>query len=395
MQNENAWAGLADHAASLEDVLAGGGRMGTAILAHDWSATPLGPMASWPPSLQTTVSNLVTSGQPIAFWAGPDLTTFFNDGFIPIFGERAKTALGRPLSEVWFDVWDDILPMVRAALSGETVWRENFPLTMTRNGAEELTWWTFSYSPVRDEQGRVFGFLDIVTETTAAVQNRQIVLETNQALAAEVLKSKQALADRHEAEQRQRLLQRELTHRMKNTLAMVQAIVSQSLRHATSIEDAGQMAAARIQALGRAQDMLNETGWESSPISDVVAAAIEPHRDGGERFVVGGSSGQLTPQQGMGLSLAVHELATNATKYGALSSDAGKVLISWTITADQSFQFEWREVGGPTVAVPTRKGFGSRLTERIVPTYFSGKARLEYEPAGLVFSLDGTLDIGR
>ena len=376
-------------------MLAASEGMGAAILAYDWSSTRLGPMDTWAPSLRTTVGNLVTCGQPIAFWVGPDLTTLFNDGFVPIFGDRAKTALGRPLSEVWFDVWDEILPMVRAALSGETIWRENLPLTMSRNGSKELTYWTFSYSPVRDEQGRVIGFLDIVTETTAAVESRQVVEQINAALEAEVLKTRQALADRHEAEQRQRLLQRELTHRMKNTLAMVQAIVSQSLRHATSIEDAGQVAAARIQALGRAQDLLNETGWESSPIEDVVKSAIEPHQDRDDRFLVAGSPGKLTPQQGLGLSLAVHELATNATKYGALSTDEGRVSISWDINGDEDFRFEWREQGGPAVSLPSRKGFGSRLTERIVPTYFSGKAQLDYAVSGLVFSLDGTLSLTR
>ena len=399
MQKSDAWEDLGGQPAGLETVLAQAGRMGREILAHDWSTTPLGPMDDWTLSLRTTVCNLIASGQPIGFWAGPALTTFFNDAFIPILGERAATALGKPLSEVWFDVWDDILPMVRTALSGETVWRENLPLSMRRNGFDEATFWTFSYSPVRDEAGRVFGFLDIVTETTAAVVARGALERANDALAAEVLKSQQALEDRREAEQRQRLLQRELTHRMKNTLAMVQAIVSQSLRHATSIEDAGNVAAARIQALGRAQDMLNETGWEASPIEDVVAAAIAPHHDGAGastgRFSLGGSPGQLTPQQGMGLSLAVHELATNAAKYGALSTAEGRIAITWTIGADESFHFEWREEGGPAVVPPVRKGFGSRLTERIVPTYFSGKAQLDYRPAGVIFLLDGTLAIGR
>ena len=143
--------------------------MGAAVRDFDWSATPLGPMADWPQWLRATVRNLLECGQPTALWVGQDLTTIFNDAFEPILGQRAPTALGKPFIEVWFDVWDDIRPLIERALAGEMVWMENLPLTMTRNGFEEETWWTFSYSPVRDDEGRVMGFLDTVTETTGAV----------------------------------------------------------------------------------------------------------------------------------------------------------------------------------------------------------------------------------
>lgn len=198
------------------------------------------------------------------------------------------------------------------------------------------------------------------------------------------------LDERRDADQRQRILQRELAHRMKNTLAMVQAIVTQSLRNARSLDDVAQVVGARIQALGRAQDMLTETRWETADIGEVVAASIAPH-DGGSRFVLEGPPADLTAQQGMGLALALHELATNAAKYGSLSNAVGTVAIRWDRDGDR-IRLEWREAGGPPIeALPERSGFGSRLTTRIVPAYFNGEATLEYDRDGVVYALSGTL----
>jgi PAS domain S-box-containing protein len=195
---------------------------------------------------------------------------------------------------------------------------------------------------------------------------------------------------RRKGEAERLLLTRELSHRMKNTLAMVQAVVTQSLRNATSLEDASHLASERIQALGRAQDMLTESNWETADVRNVVSAALAPHLNGDCRFTIEGPSADLTAQQGMGLALAIHELATNATKYGALSSDGGHVMVSWTIEGGR-FRFGWQETGGPTVSPPTHKGFGSRLTERVVPSYFSGTASMAYPKEGAVYVLDGSL----
>lgn len=203
--------------------------------------------------------------------------------------------------------------------------------------------------------------------------------------------SQRLLDERREADRRQRVLQRELAHRMKNTLAMVQAVVTQSLRNASSLEEAAHSAGERIEALGRAQDMLTESNWETADIRDVVKAAIGPHLDGGSRFEVAGPGVDLSAQQGMGLALAIHELATNAAKYGALSNEDGHIRVTWDLSAEGAFGFHWTEANGPPVAQPTRRGFGTRLTERVVPTYFQGKASLNYEPAGVVYHLSGVL----
>lgn len=212
-------------------------------------------------------------------------------------------------------------------------------------------------------------------------------LDANQRL----IETRNLLEERREWERQQRVLQREATHRMKNTLAMVQAVVTQSLRNATNIDEAARTVSARIQALGRAQDMLTETAWETADIREVVQAAIAPHTDGSERFVIEGGPADLSAQQSMGLALAIHEMSTNAAKYGALSNQNGRVHLAWQVEPDRTFRFDWRESGGPPVVLPLKKGFGSRLTERVVPTYFAGRAELDYANEGVRYRLNGTL----
>ena len=158
--------------------------------------------------------------------------------------------------------------------------------------------------------------MNIVTETTDAVRDRN-------ALSAEVDRTNAALRAQQAAERQQRVLQRELAHRMKNTLAIVQAIIAQSLRRANDLQHGARLASERIAALGRAQEIITSTDAQGSDMRDVVSAAIEPHCDRPDRFVMNGESARLTSQQALGLCLAIHELSTNAVKYGALSSDTG------------------------------------------------------------------------
>jgi two-component sensor histidine kinase len=385
------WSDLECQPCSFDAVLEACGDMGREVLEFDWSASPLGPMSEWPASLVSTLSNALASRQPMCVWWGPELVNFHNDGYRPMLGKRAAGATGKPARELWTDVWNDILPLIRQALSGRSVWMEDLPLVMTRHGYDEETNFTFSYSPVRDDNGRIVGMLNTVTETTRNVQDKLALLRVNEELAIEVERTRVALDQRLASEQQQRILQRELAHRMKNTLAMVQAIVAQSIRHATSLEEAVVAVSSRINALAAAQDALMDESWEKASIVDVVATAIRPHADGEHRIVVTGPDVSLTAQQALGLSLAIHELGTNAIKYGALSTDDGRVLIEWDVDQDGSFEFRWTEVNGPQVREPSRRGFGSRLIERIVGSYFSGRGALTYDPRGVHFKLTGRL----
>lgn len=383
------WRGLPSQPADFESRLRACGAQGTAIAGFDWSTTPLGAISAWPVSLKAVVHTLAASGQPMCLWYGPEMTTIFNAGFAPILGARAATALGRRLDEVWPEVYGEILPMVRQALSGQTVWEENLPLWMTRNGFEELTYWTFSYSPVLDDDGRIAGFLDVVTETTEAVKSRSAIIRTNESLAFEVENAARALADRDRVEREQIILKRELVHRMKNMLAVISAMVNHSIRNARDLADAADTTAARLAAYARVQEVFSENAWSDADLRQVVMAAIAPHLgDAQDRLRLEGPDLQVSARHALAVALGIHELATNAVKHGALSGEAGRVDIRWS-EHDGGFTFEWQEQGGPPVREPERYGFGSTLTDRIVPAYFSGHATRRFAPEGLHYILVG------
>ncbi|NNB99426.1 PAS domain-containing protein [Corallococcus exiguus] len=159
----------ANRAAALE-VLAGGDDMGALMRSMDWSKTPLGPVASWPQSLRTIASVCLTSGFPMMVFWGPQAVKLYNGAYSRILGGKHPAAMGRPGHEVWAEVWDEIGPWVEQVRSeGRAIMTENQRLFMERNGFLEETYFTFSYSPVRDESGAVNGVLDTVVETTSQV----------------------------------------------------------------------------------------------------------------------------------------------------------------------------------------------------------------------------------
>jgi len=161
--------------------LQGGGEMAERVRHHNWANTPLGPLEHWPDVLKTTVALCLASSFPQAIVWGPALITLYNDGFIPILGDKPD-ALGRPFNEIWQEAWPEISPIADAAFAGEATFIENFPLTIERGGAPEQAYFTFCYSPIRDVEGKVFGMLDTVTETTATVVLSQRLAELNASL---------------------------------------------------------------------------------------------------------------------------------------------------------------------------------------------------------------------
>ena len=164
--------------------LTGGGQMGALMRAMDWSETPLGPVDTWPQSLRTLVSTCLNSRFPILIWWGGGLVKLYNDAYMPIIGSKHPGALGRRGKEVWPEIWPIIGPMLEGVLSrGEATWSENILLPLERHGFSEECYFTFSYSPVRDETGGVGGVFTAVTETTGYVVGERR-LKTLQALAA-------------------------------------------------------------------------------------------------------------------------------------------------------------------------------------------------------------------
>ena len=167
---EGASSAEASGGAEAARVLAGGGFMGELMRSFDWSQTPLGPIERWPQSLRTTVSTCLNSRFPILIWWGPEHVKLYNDPYAMILGVKHPWALGRPGREVWPEIWDVIGPMLEAVYSrGEATWSENTLLPLERYGFAEECYFTFSYSPIRDERGAVSGIFTAVTETTAQV----------------------------------------------------------------------------------------------------------------------------------------------------------------------------------------------------------------------------------
>ena len=159
----------------MPDFLANGGEMGALINAHDWRSTPLGALDTWPHSLKVTLATFLSCPQPIFIAWGPQLLSLFNDAYRPVLGARLDGALGRPFAELWPEAWADVEPIVKKALNGEGSSYKNMPLTLTRNGYIEPTWWSFSYMPLRDDTGAVVGMFSIVVDVTEQVLAEQLM----------------------------------------------------------------------------------------------------------------------------------------------------------------------------------------------------------------------------
>lgn len=226
--------------------------------------------------------------------------------------------------------------------------------------------WSISVSPIMDAQGTVARILSVSRDHSAL----------------------------EEARKQQRLLNDELGHRLKNVLAMVQSIANQTLRDADSLESASAAFTSRLASLGQATDVLTASSWQAAELHDVLDAGLAAVQDKQGRISSEGPAISLNSHTALALTLALHELATNATKYGALSNEAGTVTIRWQLTDRDGaphLTFLWQEQGGPPVSSPTRRGFGSRMIERSLRSYFRGETALSYPVEGVEFRIDAPL----
>ena len=238
------------------------------------------------------------------------------------------------------------------------------------------------YVTERDPRGQMVRVLGITLDVTA----RHIA---EAALRAEI-------AEREKAEAHLRLLINELNHRVKNTLASVQSIARQTLRR-DSDPAALELFDARLQALAWTHDVLTREHWAGASLDEMVRRILSPHEAGeGNRFEASGPPVRLSPQMALALAMGLHELATNAVKYGALSAPEGRVKINWQVAAQAGERPEltlrWRELGGPKVLIPTRRGFGSRLIERGLAAELGGGAEMVFAPSGLQCVIRARLD---
>jgi two-component sensor histidine kinase len=198
--------------------------------------------------------------------------------------------------------------------------------------------------------------------------------------------------EREAADKLQKLILEELHHRIKNTLATVSAIASQSLRTAVSIEHGQQAIESRLLALGRAHDLLLQARWSSASLTHIVQGATEPYDSKGEgKFSITGPDLKITSGAVIALAMTLNELCTNTTKFGALSVPAGRIEIAWSVDAkNERLHLTWTEKDGPMVDAPTRKSFGTRLMETL-GKQLNGTVELDYAPTGFIYALDAPL----
>ena len=189
------------------------------------------------------------------------------------------------------------------------------------------------------------------------------------------------VTDHKRAERHQQLLVGELNHRVKNTLAVVQSLTHQSFHSSIPATDAIRRFEGRLEALATAHNLLTRKNWESATIDDVARSALGPFCQP-PRCEISGPEVRIVPQTAVNLALALHELATNASKYGALSNDTGTLSVRWTVAGD-GFELTWRERGGPPVVEPASRGFGTRMIERTLAAEFGGDVTFAFEPEGV------------
>lgn len=238
-------------------------------------------------------------------------------------------------------------------------------LDQTVGGSSGERYLDFIYQPIRNSDGMISG----------------------------IFVEGQDVTERTRGEQHLRLVVNELNHRVKNTLAMIQAVAAQTFRNAGDLPQAQAAFSARIMALARANDLLTGENWEGASLSDIVAGVSVAHAGNQpDRFTAKGPVVRLSPKAALSLSMAMHELATNAVKYGALSNNTGRVDVSWAVI-DGRMRIEWRETGGPPVNAPDKRGFGSRLVERGLAGEMGGTAQIVFEPAGVVCLIEAPIDL--
>lgn len=267
----------------------------------------------------------------------------------------------------WMD--DYILPedraMMQAAIDEAVTRLEPFQAEhRVRRADGSIGWLSSRAVPVTDEGGRLvewFGAASDITERVRTTEHLKLVVN-------------------------------ELNHRVKNTLAMVQAMAIRTFRQGSDLRGAHEQFAARLVALAQANDLLTGERWAGASLASAIEQAVRPHQHDPERCVIHGDDLRISPKTALALAMAMHELSTNAVKHGAWSSDRGTVTIAWSIT-DAFLHLEWREQGGPDVTPPTQRGFGSRLIERGLAGELGGKVSLHFDREGVRCLIDAPVTI--
>ena len=288
-----------------------------------------------------------------------------------IYANDAMLAvLGRSLAEVIGSTIDEIIPRREQALSYieanrrvlENGSAHHVEEVFTRPDGTDVIFQS-SMAPLRTSADEIIGLVGVSVD----------------------------VSDRKRAEQHQRLLINELNHRVKNTLALVQGIAHQSFRNGGTAE-ARAAFEGRLTALAAAHGLLTNENWEAVCLRKIVDDAVAPFRPGRDCFEAAGPDVLLPPKTAVTLALALHELGTNAAKYGALTAEGGCVGLNWSVAGGR-LRLTWREQGGPPVGQPPRRGFGLRLIERGLAAELNGAVSVAFEESGVVCTIDAPLPV--
>ena len=295
----------------------------------------------------------------MAVMTGPDLVyALANNAYQRLIGNRP--VIGRPLAEALPEVveqgFPDLLRHVMRTRTAHIDHAASVMLQRTPDAPLEERFLDFIFQPIEGPDGEAVGvFVEGSDVTDRVIGDRQ-----------------------------QKLLLDELNHRVKNTLSTVQAIADQTLRTNADPGDFRRAFEARLMALSATHNLLTTTNWRSAELREVARLEFRPH--GPERYRLSGPPVSLSPAQALALGMLFHELATNAAKHGALSSGDGQVDVAWRVRRRgeaRELEIDWTERGGPPVAPPARRGFGSRLIERGLQGQLGGDTTLDYAPGGL------------
>jgi PAS domain S-box-containing protein len=283
------------------------------------------------------------------------------DGVVEYMNARGQALFeiadfeGRNRHHYWPDMWPtDSRPAVehalRRAMAGEvTAFRAICPTALG-----EVRWWDTTVSPILDE-GRVIRVLATSRDVTGEMRS----------------------------ETHRQLLVNELNHRVKNTLATIQSIASQSLRNAGVDLDVRGAFEGRLMAIAATHNVLTDENWSAASLRQIIDGAVTPYRANPGQLTISGDDLMVSPKPAVVLALAFHELAINALKYGALSAPSGHVDIHWSVEKGDQLSIDWTERGGPAVRPPERRGFGSRIVEMALPNELGGQVDVDYRAEGL------------
>ncbi|PPU76860.1 MULTISPECIES: sensor histidine kinase [Xanthomonas] len=285
---------------------------------------------------------------------------YANQALLTMWGLRWEEACGKTCLELGYEPWHAAMhdrEIERVIATGQPL-RGEVPFPHSVNG---LRIYDYIFTPVFGLDGKVEAIAGATRDITEHTQHAQHL----------------------------QLLINELNHRVKNSLAMVQSLARQSFANAANLADAHEKIDARLLALSRAHDTLTRENWVGADIQELTrdAAAVYESCDS-PRFILQGAPCRLDPRRALALSMALHELCTNALKHGALSADQGRVHIAWELhdrDGRRTLELVWQESGGPAVQPPACRGFGSRLLERGLAHDLKGEAALSFEPGGVRF----------